>query len=575
MNSNNKRKNAVNIYRVSSDKQFLAGNSLEDQKKLCKTVNDRYNHKLIKEFELVETGADKDRLEFERVLSFCKDTKNKVEVIVIKSIDRITRGGDVVYGLLKSQLARFGIEIVDAYGFIQPEQNTLKHLEVEYDWSRFTPSENAEAMEANRAKQERRDILTRVIGAEIIYTRQGYGVRAAPFGFANTKTETPHGKRTIRVPRSPESDWIKMMFDMRVEGVNDKEIVEAVNKKGFKTRVQKIRDKRTRKVIGTRGGKPLTVKQLQRYIKKPIYAGYIVEKWTEGQPIKAKFPGLVSVATFNEANKGKVVIVEDEVVPQLLRNKSPTRRQRYNPLYPFKAIKCPRCGKELITSAPTNGSGNPSPRYHCARGHKHWSVNRKDFHDNIYSFILDLDFSSEFVQLFKEVVLDVWNQHRQDALEEAQAQGRRALELEAEKQELLTVMKAIKDKDSIAFQVATEDLDRVGTELEYVKNHRNKEEQKELDIEELVNYAGYLMERVDVLLVDTDNSAQQRALFGLVFDEMPNYDEIVNRTVKLSPSFALKQEPELSKSQLVTLPGIEPGIRAKVSIPGEKARKLF
>ncbi len=101
--------------------------------------------------------------------------------------------------------------------------------------------------------------------------------------------------------------------------------------------------------------------------------------------------------------------------------------------------------------------------------------------------------------------------------------------------------------DKLEFE---DDLERVSIELELARNHRNTQEQKELDIEELVNYAGYLMERVDVLLVDTDNSEQQRMLFNLVFDEMPNYDEIVNRTVKLSRSFALNTKPALSKSQL-------------------------
>lgn len=103
-----RRKNTVNTYRVSSNKQFLVGNSLEEQQTICKAVNERENHNVVKEFKLVETGADKDREDFEEVLEFCKDPKNKVEVLVIKSVDRFTRGGDVVYGLLKSQLAEGG-----------------------------------------------------------------------------------------------------------------------------------------------------------------------------------------------------------------------------------------------------------------------------------------------------------------------------------------------------------------------------------------------------------------------------------------------------------------------------------
>lgn len=554
----NKRKNAVNVYRVSSEKQFQTGDSFEEQKKQCYTVNNQCGHNRIKEFSLVETGADKDRQDFQKVLDFCKDPANKVEVLVIKSIDRLTRGGDVVYGLLKKELAGHGIEIVDANGFIQPTKNSLEHLNVHYEWGDFSVSENAEAMEANRAKQERRDILTRVIGAEIIYTRQGYAVRGAPFGLINDKIETVHGKRTIRIPHVIESQWIKVMFEMRAEGLkSDEQIVAEINKSGFKTRLHKVRDRATRMVAGTRGGKPLTVKQMQRFIRKPIYAGYIVEKWTEGQPIKAKFSGLVSVETFNKANRGKVVIVEDDIAPKILYNQSPIRRLRYNPKYPFKQVKCPICNKELSASAPRNGSGKPSPRYHCARGHKYWDMRQDIFESTIYEFIKDLKFSDEFLQLFREVVLNVWQQKRHDALEQAQVRGRRVLELEAQKQSLIQTMMSLTSPDAIkAFE---DKLESVGIELALVKQERNDQEKKEVDIEEVVHYATYLMERPEVLLIDTDNSEQQRTLFRLVFDEMPNYDEIINGTARLSRTFGLKSQQSLSKSQLVTPPGVEPG----------------
>lgn len=546
-----KRKNAVNVYRVSSNKQFLAGNSLEDQERACKAVNKRYEHAKVKEFELIETGAGEDRVEFQRVIDYCKNPKNKVDVVVIKSIDRFTRGGDVAYGILKNQLAKYGIKLIDAYGFIQPGQNTLSHLGIEYEWSKYSPSENAESMEANRAKQERRDILTRVIGAEILYTRQGYAVRQAPYGYMNKKIETQHGKRTIRVPHPTETKWIRKMFSLRAGGMKDQEIVEKLNGMGFKTRIQNVRDRRTRVVVGHRGGKPLTVKQLQRFIIKPIYAGYIVERWTNYQPVKARFSGLVSVDLFNQANKGKVVIVEDDIEPRILKNQKPRQRFKHNPDYPFKAVRCPTCGQPLLASAPRNGSGKRRPYYHCSRGHPHWGVAKATFEQTIFDFINDLDFTDDFIKLFKEVCVDVWNKKRADALEESQNHGRRVLDLEAEKQSIITTMTSLSSPEALkAFESK---LEEVGLELELMRRQRDTEAQKELDIEELVNYAGYLMERVDVLLIDTDNSEQQRCLFELIFDKIPTYDEIANRTVSLSRSFKLNQQPALSKTQMVNL----------------------
>lgn len=71
---------------------------------------------------------------------------------------------------------------------------------------------------------------------------------------------------------------------------------------GFQTRYRSRRDRLTRATIGKSGGQALTVKMLQRYVTRPIYCGVVVEKWTSYKAIKAPFPGLVDIETFNRAN---------------------------------------------------------------------------------------------------------------------------------------------------------------------------------------------------------------------------------------------------------------------------------
>ena len=68
------------------------------------------------------------------------------------------------------------------------------------------------------------------------------------------------------------------------------------------------------KVVTKCGGGPLTVKQFQRMISNPIYAGVNTEKWTGGKPVQCAFGGLVSIEQFNRANKGKKLITKDEGV---------------------------------------------------------------------------------------------------------------------------------------------------------------------------------------------------------------------------------------------------------------------
>ncbi len=353
---------------------------------------------------------------FDEVIRFCRDPKNKINGLVFKSIDRFTRGGDYIYSYLKKELGKSGVELIDAYGFIQPNRNSLEHLGFKYGWSEFSPSENAEAMYANNAKQEVRDILTRMIGAEIAYTQQGYSVRKAPMGFKNLRIETRVGERLIYEPHPIESQWIIAMYTLRAEGKKDDEIVELVNGLGFTTRERTLRDRLTRHIIKKLGNNPLTVKQFQRYIKNPIYAGYKLEKWTSQKLIKTQNKGLVSISLYNQANRGKFVIVETESSAQLLKNQKENSghiiRNKNNPNFPFKDILCPVCNQPTLASSSRSKSGKHVSYYHCCRGHPRWSIPKKTFEDNIYSFIRKIDFTPKYAELFKDVVLSVWERKK-------------------------------------------------------------------------------------------------------------------------------------------------------------------
>lgn len=66
------------------------------------------------------------------------------------------------------------------------------------------------------------------------------------------------------------------MFELRAQHVSDKEIVQKLNNLGFKTRETKIWNKEHTQQIGIKKGKPLTVKRMQRYVRRPVYAGVVI-----------------------------------------------------------------------------------------------------------------------------------------------------------------------------------------------------------------------------------------------------------------------------------------------------------
>ena len=77
----------------------------------------------------------------QNVIDYCKKHQSEVDVVIVKSIDRFTRGGSTIYDQLKMQLEPFNIDLIDIYGVISNTKvNTLEHLGFQYSWSTFSPS---------------------------------------------------------------------------------------------------------------------------------------------------------------------------------------------------------------------------------------------------------------------------------------------------------------------------------------------------------------------------------------------------------------------------------------------------
>lgn len=541
--------------RVSTRKQAISGDQ-EIQLKKCKAYADKEGWN-VEVFYITESGRKQDREEFEKVIDYCIDPKNGVDYLLVFNISRFTRLGSEDYFRIKRKLEQAGVKLRDSDGKIQDTKNTFEDLGVEYEFTLESPSEKQETAEANEAKAESKKALQTMIRSEIEYVRMGYWTRRPLYGFQNIKIDTEHGERTIMVEKEPEAIIMRTIFTMRAQGYDDKEIVTKVNSMGFRTAKRKKRDRiNAKKVIGYIGGKPLTTKRLQSMIMNPAYAGVICEKWTLHKPVKANFTGLVDIETYNIALRGKKVIKETNGKLEILKNQKPQIRLRNNPLYPFKSLRCHICGSPLMASTSRSKSGRHIPRYHCARNHKYWSENKKEFEKTIYSFIHELRFAKDYFPLFKEIVLDVWNQKQQSAVQESLSYGQRVNELRAEKQLILERVKSIESK--VLLDELAKDMERVNQELGQAEFHRNTKESQEHDMDLLLTYTEYFVEHLEELLIDRDNPAKQTALFGLLFENMPTYQKIVSGTPELALVFDLNEDSAKEKSRYVDPRGIEP-----------------
>lgn len=540
-------KNAIGVLRVSSTKQGLQGDSPEQQKDQIEQFAHAHNYKVVKYFTMIESASGENQ-PLQLAVDYCKDPNYKIQSLIVKSIDRFTRAGSYAYQNLKAQLARCGVDLVDIYGIIGGDSvNTLSHLDIEYSWSKFNLNKKSEILEAERAKDEVRDILTRMIGAEVHYVRLGYRVRPPPPGYINQKIETEIGKRVILKPDPVEAPWFIRMFELRMQGnLSDPDIVKEINLLGFRSRKIHKHDKESKLVIGYAGEKQLTVKQLQRFIQNPIYAGINNEKWMNGKPIKARFEGLVTISMFNKANHGKIAIHETSEGILITKGETPDwqkKKLKENPNFPYKQyVLCPKCHHELYGSAP-RGKSRPHPAYHCSReidGKSHWFyINKKDFDKTIQKFVSDVRFSDQFIQEFNKTILEEWNSHERNVSNDTITYNQRLIAIEQELQLLKDKIKQLSTTTAIG--LIEEDIGKLQQEKILLITKRDKKEDEQLDIQLLLNYTQYYLEHLEELLLGGSDPLQNASLFGLLFEQSPTYDDLKIGTPKLACIFKLKE----------------------------------
>ncbi len=556
-----------------SDPSQLKGDSLDDQEKLGRQFAERSGWIVAEVFKKPHSGTTKERQDFEEVKMYIRSrihTDKPIKKYIIKCIDRATRAGYVVYERMKRELAELGVQMCDVYGIIQPERNTLEHLGVKYKWSEYYPSESAEMITAYNGEQEVRQILTRMIGAQIRYAREGWATRRAPDGMINKRFFYDGKDRVIRATDPERSHYWVKIFEMRAAGVDDNEIVKTINAMGYRTLTTRRWDRSNKEhptVVGKKGGKLLTVKQLQRRITQTEYAGIVCESWTKHQPVRLReFNGLVSVDLFNRANRGKVFVKEHgDGSVEVLYNYSPwgkTKRLRNNPDYPWKVITCPFCTSELLGSAPRGKSGKHFPAYHCGgvkngkRAHSGFRVRKADLEKCVKNYIDNLRFEKGFLEKLEEKLVRKYRSKEKDIVEMSSAISRSVSELKAEQAQKL---KAFEVAESIITRKMLErEIEALDVQIKDAESKRGTIEVNEKGIKGFIRYAKRVMEHPAEILEKADDLQSRRALMSLFFEKTPTYHEILNGTPKLQPIFRLSEQFKVDKSLSLTSRGIEP-----------------
>ena len=532
-------KNAIGAIRVSSMDQGTHGDSPDAQQEQVERYASAHGITIKKFFVFLES-ASKEQQPIQEAIDYCKNPDNKINLFIIKSIDRFTCGGSDIYNPLKSQLDVIGVSLVDIYGVISAQKvNTLDHLGFEYKWSKYSPSKKSEILEAERGKDELRDIMTRMIGAEIRYTQMGYWMRQPPYGYFSEKVDTNQGKRTILRTHEEEAKFIRMMFELRAEGLlTDLEITEKLNDMGYETRVSYIRDKDDiNQVIDKRGGKPLTVKSMQRIIQNSIYAGINVEKWTGYKPIKCVFDGLISTDLFNRANRGKKYIAysqedgEYEIQRQIPK-KHLVEKVIHNPQFPYKKfVLCPECSGSLLGSASRGKNGTYYPAYHCSNKGHYFRVPKDEMDEKIAAFVQRLKVNDEQIETLITTVRKEFERRQSLSGDSLQAMDKQIKALESRAETTMSKIMLLSNPTAITY--LEKEIEAVHNKIaKLTKEKKQMKRKKPIDIERILAKVRYVLENLELLLLKQNNPHKKAQLFGVLFDQLPTYADLDYGTQK-------------------------------------------
>jgi DNA invertase Pin-like site-specific DNA recombinase len=146
--------NGVLAVRVSTVGQGIDGDSPEAQIEQGKIYAPAHGINIVKVLTYLESASG-DEQPMQHVIDYAIDPKNQIDVVLVKSIDRFTRGGSTAYDLLKRQLEPQNVELEDMYGVINNTKiNTLDHLGMKYKWSVHTPSRKTELLRRNAPRMK-------------------------------------------------------------------------------------------------------------------------------------------------------------------------------------------------------------------------------------------------------------------------------------------------------------------------------------------------------------------------------------------------------------------------------------
>lgn len=253
---------AVIYTRVSSKEQADNNLSLEIQKKFCIEYSERNKLKVKGYFGgTYESAKTDERNEFNRMLRFVKNQKEKINYILVYTLDRFSRsGGNAIY--IASELKKLGIQIVSVTQPMDASTHTgTLQQNIQFIFSKY---------DNDLRKQKCVDGMKEKL-------RRGEWIGIPPIGYSMDRT---HGTKEQRIIINEQGKLMKQAFMWKLEGETHFKIVERLKSLGLIIPHQRLTDA----------------------FRNVFYAGYVAHKMLDGDIVKGKHPALIPEKVFMQVN---------------------------------------------------------------------------------------------------------------------------------------------------------------------------------------------------------------------------------------------------------------------------------
>ncbi len=321
----NSQKTALGYLRIS-DKKQIKGESLANQREAIFQYAVANNIKVVEWFtDEAKSGKNTDREALQNLLRVATKKKGQVDYVIVYKMNRASRDLATYFTGIRNILAGLGVQI----------RSATEHFE-------DTPDGHfMEAMHVLVGQLDNENKRQMVTDNMRRLAKQGYWQHTPPRGYDMCRIKNGDGH--ARPSLKPNAEATKI-----------RDLLLRWNR-GDMTEAQLMRYAEDIKLYAAKGGKPLNQDVIHKMIVNPIYAGFICNKFTDGERVKGQHKELITSEQF-----------EQNQLVLLMRNKdymSGLKRQIANETYPLRRfVRCLQCDKYMTAAAPHN-----SPRYYCAR----------------------------------------------------------------------------------------------------------------------------------------------------------------------------------------------------------------